>query len=168
MHIFLFCLLSCRSWFAPLLAQRSCPCSISAMRNVYKLLDDECELDELLSKRKATLHALYVATTSALDEYGILHPPAEVGPSLLINLNEWESHGPKTAESLWMELLENAGVNLDVVHSIHSSHSSHFHSGGWWFRMCFEDHEPAELREAVAQISQFCTKKVEMNRNATT
>ncbi len=137
------------------------------MENLYKLLNDEDELDDLLSKRRVMLHTLYVATTSALDEYGILHPPAEVGPSLLINLSEWETRGPKTAESLWMELLENAGVNLDVVHSIQSSHSSHFHSGGWWFRMCFEDREPAELKEVVSKISKFCTKKME-NRNVAT
>ncbi len=137
------------------------------MENLYKLLGNEDELDELLSKRRAMLHALYVATTSALDEYGILHPPAEVGPSLLINLSEWEGHGPKTAENLWMELLENAGVNLDVVHSIHSSHSSHFHSSGWWFRICFEDREPVELKEVVQKIAQFCTKKMEKNKTAT-
>ncbi len=106
------------------------------MENLYKLLSDEEELDDLLSKWRAMLHTLYVATTSAMDEYGILHPPAEVGSSLLINLSEWETRSPKTAMRLWIELLENAGVNLDVVCSIQTSHSSHFHSGDLWYQMC--------------------------------
>ncbi len=137
------------------------------MENLYILLGNEDELDELLSKRRAMLHSLYVATTSALDEYGILHPPAEVGPSLLINLSEWEEHIPKTAENLWRELLENAGVNLDVVHSIQSTYSSHFHSDGWWFRICFEDREPEELKLVVEKISQFCAQKMAKKKTAT-
>jgi len=110
------------------------------------MISDEAWVDTYLGAMRSFLRGAHARLTGALDEGGIRHLPAEAGVFVLLDLRAHLAAPTWEAENtLWLEILERARVNLTPGAACHVGEPG-------FFRLCYAGLPTANVEAGVRRI----------------
>ena len=108
------------------------------------IISDESWVDSYVDSMRELLRGAHARLVAALDAGGICHLPAEAGVFVLLDLRSYLTAPTWEAEhALWLEILEQARVNLTPGAACHVGEPG-------FFRLCYA-RQPTEAVEAAVR-----------------
>jgi aspartate/methionine/tyrosine aminotransferase len=119
-------------------------CSGHTQYLLGEMISDEAWVDSYIDTMREMLRVAHVRLAAALDTGGIRHLPAEAGVFVLLDLRRHLAESTWEAErALWLEMLEQARVNLTPGAACHCGEPG-------FFRLCYAA-QPTEIVERAVQ-----------------
>lgn len=121
-------------------------CSGHTQYLLGNLISDETWVDSYIGSMRELLRGAYARIEAALDAGGIRHVPAEAGVFVLLDLRTYLAAPTWEAEhALWLEILEQARVNLTPGAACHVGEPG-------FFRLCYAGLPTGTVEAGVGRI----------------
>jgi aspartate/methionine/tyrosine aminotransferase len=121
-------------------------CSGHTQYLLGEMVSDESWIDSYIASMRELLRGAHSRLVAALDAGGIRHLPAEAGVFVLLDLRSHLAEPTWEAEhALWLEILEQAGVNITPGAACHVGEPG-------FFRLCYAGQPTSTVEAAVRRI----------------
>ena len=121
-------------------------CSGHTQYLLGEMVSDESWVDSYIASMRELLRGAHSRLVAALDAGGIRHLPAEAGVFVLLDLRSHLAEPTWEAEhALWLEILEQAGVNITPGAACHVGEPG-------FFRLCYAGQPTSTVEAAVRRI----------------
>ena len=121
-------------------------CSGYTQHVLGDMISDETWVDSYIGSMREMLRGACARLAAALDAGGIRHHPAEAGVFVLLDLRPHLAAPTWEAEhTLWLQILEQAGVNLTPGAACHVGEPG-------FFRLCYAGQHTDTVEVAVRRI----------------
>jgi aspartate/methionine/tyrosine aminotransferase len=124
-------------------------CSGHTQYLLGEMISDEAWVDSYIETMREKLRGAHFRLAAALDAGGIRHLPAEAGVFVLLDLRPHLAEPTWEAERvLWLEMLEQARVNITPGAACHCSEPG-------FFRLCYASQPTETVETAVRRIAKL-------------
>jgi aspartate/methionine/tyrosine aminotransferase len=121
-------------------------CSGHTQYLLGEIVSDESWVDSYIASMRELLRGAHSRLVAALDAGGIRHLPADAGVFVLLDLRSHLAEPTWEAEhALWLEILEQAGVNITPGAACHVGEPG-------FFRLCYAGQPTDTVEAAVRRI----------------